>query len=90
MTSDLAEDTTHNQTPRLVNVIFNTKSIRLPQGELTGAEIKAHAIEEGIDIQPDFVLAVRRGNRFESVGDGDEVKVHPNMVFTALAGDDNS
>ncbi len=56
----------------------------------TGAQIKAFAIEDGVQIEPNFPLAVKHGNRFENVADTEVVKVHANMEFTAVAGDDNS
>ena len=76
--------------PKEVSVVFNKQTIEIPKGDHTGAEIKAFAIEDGVKIEPDFPLAVKHGNRFDPVGDTDVVKVHANMEFTAIAGDDNS
>lgn len=76
--------------PKEVSVVFNKQTIDIPKGEHTGAEIKAFAIEDGVRIEPNFPLAVKHGNRFENVGDTDVVKVHANMEFTAVPGDDNS
>lgn len=73
-----------------VSVIFNKQTIEIPKGEHTGAEIKAFAIAQKVQIEPNFPLAVKHGNRFENVGDTDAVKVHANMEFTAVPGDDNS
>jgi hypothetical protein len=67
--------------PKEVSVVFNNQTIEIPNGEHTGAEIKA---------EPNFPLAVKHGNRFENLGDADVVKVRANMEFTAVAGDDNS
>ncbi|MFL0172330.1 hypothetical protein ACJH6H_03685 [Mycobacterium sp. SMC-21] len=75
---------------RLVPVLFNNQSIQLPRGPRTGAQIKADAIRAGVVIQQDFPLAVKQGNRYVNIGDADVVNVHPNMEFTAVAGDDNS
>lgn len=76
--------------PKEVSVVFNKQTIDIPKGEHTGSEIKAFAIEDGVRIEPNFPLAVKHGNRFENVGDTDVVKVHANMEFTAVPGDDNS
>lgn len=76
--------------PKEVSVVFNKQTIEIPKGDHTGAEIKAFAIEDGVKIEPNFPLAVKHGNRFDPVGDADVVKVHANMEFTAIAGDDNS
>jgi len=89
MTSTTAE-ATDKKNPKTVEVIFNTNAISMPKGEHTGAEVKQFAIDQGIDIKPDFVLAVKHGHRFENVADTDIVKVHPDLEFSAVAGDDNS
>lgn len=89
MTSTTAEATA-KKSPKSVEVIFNNITISMPNGDRTGAEIKQFAIEQSIDIKPDFVLAVRHGRRFENVADTDIVKVHANLEFSAVAGDDNS
>lgn len=89
MTSTTAE-AADKKNPKTVDVVFNTITIPMPKGEHTGAEIKQFAIDEGIDIKPDFVLAVKHGHRFENVADTDIVKVHANLEFSAVAGDDNS
>lgn len=76
--------------PKDVSIVFNKQTIEIPKGNYTGAEIKAFAIEGGVQIEPNFPLAVKHGNRFENVADTDIVKVHANMEFTAVPGDDNS
>lgn len=89
MTSTTAE-ATDKKNPKTVEVTFNTIKIPMPKGEHTGAGIKQFAIDESIEIKPDFVLAVKHGHRFENVADTDIVKVHANLEFSAVAGDDNS
>ena len=76
--------------PKDVSVVFNKQTIEIPKGDHTGAEIKAFAIEDGVQIEPNFPLAVKHGNRFENVADTEVIKVHANMEFTAVPGDDNS
>ena len=71
-------------------VVVNKQTIELPKGNYTGAQIKACASKEGVQIEPSFPLAVKHGNRFENVTDSDVVKVRAHMEFTAVAGDDNS
>lgn len=73
-----------------VSVVFNKQTIEIPKGDLTGAEIKAFAIKDGVQIEPNFPLAVKHGNRFENVADTEVINVHANMEFTAVPGDDNS
>lgn len=93
MTSTTAASThgTGNEKdPKTVEVLFNTIRIQMSKGKHSGAQIKQYAIASGIAIQSSFVLAMKHGNRFENVSDSDIVNVHPNLEFSALAGDDNS
>ena len=74
-----------------VTVAVNGQPVRLPDREVTGAEIKTAAIAQGVQIQPNFVLHRDLPNgREDTIGDADPVKVHPHDRFTALAPDDNS
>jgi hypothetical protein len=57
----------------------------------TGAEIKTTAIGQGVPIQPDFALfELREHGVLKPVGDRDQVTLHPNQKFRAVAPDDNS
>lgn len=76
--------------PKDVSVVFNKQTIEIPKGDHTGAEIKAFAVEDGVQIESNFPLAVKHGNRFENVADTEVIKVRANMEFTAVPGDDNS
>ena len=89
-TTPSAEKDATEKGSKLVSVVFNKQTIEMPQGDHTGAEIKGFAIAQNVQIEPNFPLAVKHGNRFENVGDTDVVKVHANMEFTAVPGDDNS
>jgi len=75
---------------RRIPVIVNKQTVELPEREMTGLEIKAEAISQGVDIQPNFQLSVKQGNRYEVVGDMQTIKVHRDEVFLAVAPDDNS
>ena len=77
--------------PKPVNVVFNRMAIHLPKGKQTGAAIKAAAIEQGVNIQPSYVLFLIKdnGNR-KLIGDADDVNVHEGDRFAAVADDDNS
>jgi Multiubiquitin len=85
-------DHAHNKPDeKLVPVTFNRQAILLPKSEMTGLEIKTTAIEQGIPIDVGFQLWIEHGNGNDiQIGDDDPVKVHPKMVFTAIAPDDNS
>lgn len=74
-----------------VTVTVNGQPVRLPDREVTGSEIKAAAIAQGVQIQANFILHHELPNgREQIVGDDDTIKVHPHDRFTAIAPDDNS
>lgn len=87
-------DTTSTQDaagkPRTVQVTVNNQPVQLPEHEQTGLQIKLAAIEQGVAIRPTFQLSVKRGQRYEVIGDADRVEVHHGEQFLAVAPDDNS
>lgn len=81
----------HGPKPKDVEIEVNSKAVIVPDREVTGAEIKAAAIQQGVEIQANFVLHQELANGTSKVvGDTDLVRVHPHMSFTAIAPDDNS
>lgn len=77
--------------PKKIRIEVNGNEVIVPEREITGAEIKAAAIEQGVQIQPNFVLQLELPNGTSKViADTEEVKVHNHMSFTAIAPDDNS
>jgi hypothetical protein len=77
--------------PKTVTIEVNDKPVVVEERELTGAEIKAAAIAQGVQIQANFALYLDRANgTSETVGNDQLVHVHPHMSFSALAADDNS
>jgi len=74
-----------------VDVHINERPVQLPDRTVTGAQIKRAAIEQGVPIQPDFVLVEELGNdRTKVIGDADNVRVNKHSRFLANDGDDNS
>jgi len=78
-----------------VTVTVNEQPVELriepPDRAVSGAEIKEAAIEQGVLIQPNFVLQEELPNGTSKiVGDMDEVCVREHLRFTAIAPDDNS
>lgn len=72
-------------------VLVNEQPVELHGHEMTGAEIKAQAISQGVLIQPNFVLQEELPNGTSRiVGDNDVVKLRGHLKFTAIAPDDNS
>lgn len=77
--------------PKDIEIEVNGNPVIVEERELTGAEIKAAAIAQGVNIQANFVLQQELANGSSKViGDGDPVHVHPHLSFTAIAADDNS
>ncbi len=74
-----------------VTVSVNEREVHLPDRKDTGAQIKAAAIAQGVQIQPDFALFELKGQgTLKQVADDEEVTLHPNQKFRAVAPDDNS
>lgn len=77
--------------PKKIRIEVNGNEVNVPERDMTGAEIKAAAIEQGVNIQPNFVLQLELPNGTSKViADTEKVKVHNHMSFTAIAPDDNS
>jgi hypothetical protein len=77
--------------PPPITVTVNEQQVTLASRTVTGAEIKAAAIAQGVAIQPNFVLQEELPNGTSRiVGDADEVHWRAHLRFTAIAPDDNS
>jgi hypothetical protein len=77
--------------PHTVKVSVNRKEVVFHVEEAKGAEIKATAIKQGVDIHQDFNLFIVKGHgKLDQVGDNEEVKLHEGEEFRAVAPDDNS
>jgi hypothetical protein len=76
---------------RIVIITVNEQPVKLRGDSATGAEIKAAAIAQGVQIQQNFVLQEELPNGTSRiVGDKDRIKLREHLRFTALAPDDNS
>ncbi len=74
-----------------ITVTVNERPVTFDRHRATGAEIKAVAVGQGVPIQPDFALFEAKGQgNLKQVGDQEEVSLHPNQKFRAVAPDDNS
>ncbi|WP_194820972.1 multiubiquitin domain-containing protein [Micromonospora sp. S-DT3-3-22] len=91
MTTSATENVGESQRPpRTIRVSVNNQQVELPERRVTGRDIKQAAVAQGVHIQPNFQLSVKRGNRYEVIGDDDTITVHPHQEFLAVAPDDNS
>lgn len=73
------------------DVMINNHAVRLPKRRLSGAEIKAAAIAQGVQIDAGFQLWWEKGNGHEEqVSDTDTITTKDGQNFTAVAPDDNS
>ena len=76
-----------------ITVKVNNRDVIFDQNKATGLEIKQAAIAQGVsNVQLDFVLTEKLGNsnNFKTIGDTDEVTLHPNQEFRLVAPDDTS
>ncbi len=91
MNQTQAESVAEQQANITVTVSVNNRPVTLHQHSITGDQIKAAAISQGVAIQQDFLLYIVRGNgQLDPVGDGETVHVHPHEQFRAVAPDDVS
>lgn len=77
----------------LVTIEVNGKGVKLEGPRVTGLQVKEAAIEQGVDIQLDFVLSHvigEGGRRTVIVGNDDPVTIHQGSKFLAVPNDDNS
>lgn len=79
-----------HERPVEIQVLVNRHPVTLTEHKMTGLEIKQAAKSQGAAVEVDFQLSVKRGNRYEVVGDDDTVNVHKGQEFLAVAPDDNS
>jgi hypothetical protein len=86
-TGDSHDDARH---PRTITVTVNNQRVELPERQMTGLEIKQAAVAQGIEVEISFQLSVKRGHRYEVVGDTDTITVHEREEFLIVAPDDNS
>jgi|SRR6185369_9893999 len=76
---------------RIWTVTVNEQSVNIEGNIATGSEIKSAAVDQGVQIQQNFVLQEELPNGTSRiVGDNDEVHLREHLRFTALAPDDNS
>jgi hypothetical protein len=81
----------HEEKKHTVVVTVNEQPVKLHGEKATGAQIKAAAIAQGVQIQQNFVLQEELPNgKSRVVGDNDEVHLREHLRFTAIAPDDNS
>lgn len=75
----------------LVDIVVNTKPVRIQGPKATGLQIKEAAIAQGVQIQLSFQLSEKLGDhKTKVIGDTDTVTLHEGQVFVAVADDDNS
>jgi hypothetical protein len=75
----------------VITIYVNDQPVKLEGPTATGAEIKAAAIKQGVQIHQNFVLQEELPNGTSRiVGDHDEVRLREHLRFTAIAPDDNS
>ncbi len=85
------QDAPEKGKPKSIEIEVNSKPVLMEEKVVTGLEIKQAAIKQGVAIEANFVLQEELPNgSVRIVGDGDQVKIHPHISFTAIRPDDNS
>ncbi len=91
MSTETHNDEARGQGRPAIVVKVNRKPVTFDEGKATGAEIKAAAIAQGVEIGADFNLFEVKGEApLDPVADDKLVTLHPNQEFRAVAPDDNS
>ncbi len=76
---------------RTITVTVNRRPVTFEARRATGAEIKAEAIRQGVPIQQNFMLFLVRGKgNLAPVADEEQIVLHRNQEFRAVAPDDTS
>jgi Multiubiquitin len=75
-----------------VTVKVNTKPVVLPDHRVKGLQVKEAAIDQGVEIQPDFLLTLEahEGQPARTIDDDEFVTVTKHSEFTANDVDDDS
>lgn len=78
--------------PGSVTVAVNRRPVVLDRHRVTGLEIKEAAIDQGVEIELDFLLTFEAhdGHPAQDVDDDDIVTVTKHSMFSANDGDDDS
>jgi hypothetical protein len=77
--------------PVTVTVKVNRHAVTFTERHVTGAEIKATAIAQGVPIQQEFALFEVKGQApLKPVGDDERVNLNDKDEFRAIAPDDAS
>lgn len=80
-----------NESRHQVRITVNGQFVTLSRHEVTGEEIKAAAISQGVPIQLDFDLSeVLPDGKHKAISDDKTVTVKEGDEFWAIPGDDNS
>lgn len=77
---------------KAVVVKVNNKSVTLPDHRVSGLQVKEAAIDQGVEIELDFLLTLEAhgGNPAQTIDDDDVVTVNKHSEFTANDVDDDS
>lgn len=72
-------------------ICVNEQTVSIERKSHTAGSIKQAAIEQGVEIDLDFVLSVvKESNETQIIAEEDVVEIEEGCYFVAVAGDDNS
>jgi hypothetical protein len=91
METQQAQAAAPSHSAQSIVVLVNNREVTFYERQVTGAQLRATAISQGIQIQPDFLLFEIEGHGHQKpIDDADIIHLHPHQDFRAVAPDDNS
>ncbi|MBS2028789.1 MAG: multiubiquitin domain-containing protein [Deltaproteobacteria bacterium] len=76
--------------PEPVTIEVNKRPVTMPDKKATGLQVKKEAIAQGVSIKADFLLFRVDGKAQHQIADDQEIELHKDEAFRAVAPDDNS
>ena len=84
-------DRVGSETRHRLLISVNRQEVQLTGAKHSGLEVKQAAMAQGVAIQLDFQLSIRKDSgKFKVIGDDEVIKIDEGDVFRAVAHDDNS
>lgn len=75
---------------KTIVIEVNGKPVSMTKSRVTGIEIKQAAIDQGVEIELEFILVEEDKHGTRVIGDSDTITINKHSRFTANADDDNS
>lgn len=74
-----------------VDIKINRKRVAIDGDDADGAQVKAAAIHQGVEIKSDFILSMKaKDGKWDIIGDRDTLDLHDGDEFRAVAPEEHS